>query len=158
MKKHFPKLRRLLKSLAVIGPVTTFAAFICYAGGLIGSTLMFSIAFIGLLMLLPIQLFTSSNEAAPSPDPFKLPAHAAAVLLFLWLIGVPEFRALFGKLGEKGLFMDFRPISAGVIWTLCAIYKHMNKVDSLSDRDIYRCISRKPAARSKNPNRVPGSD
>ncbi len=79
MNVYFPKLRRLLKAFAVIGPTVIFTAFICFAYSLVGLTLAFSIAVIGILATLPIEWFVNSRDPKLKSDPFKLGARAGTI-------------------------------------------------------------------------------
>lgn len=143
MKRHFPKLRQLLKVFAVMGPVMMFGAFVCFADRLIGSTMLCWLAGLGLAVTLSIRLITNSIDPAPSDGSDGKMIVVAAFLIELWLVGVPEFHAFLDKLAERNLLMDIRPICACLILTLCAISKSSKAIDDLSDEDIYRCLNGK---------------
>ena len=158
MKKHFPKLRRLLAASACVGSVVIFAAFIFFAAGRITLISFFGLALVGLFVMLPAELFTQAQDHEIAKDSANWPVRIAFMLFLYWLIDVPEFRALLDRVSESKGLLDWRLILAAAIWTVYSIFRIWRALARLSDKAIYRLMSTKDSKRIQEAEHVVGGN
>ena len=143
MKKHFPKLRRLLAVSTLVGSFVIFVAFIFFAAGKITLTSFFGVALLGFFVMLPAGLVTQAQDREIAKVSVNWPERIAFILFLFWLIDVPEFHALLDRVSKSNGLLDWRLILAAAIWTVYSIYKIWRALARLSDGAIYRFMSAK---------------
>ena len=141
--EHFKKLRRLYAVSAFGSPILFFAAYLCFAGGLIWWALLPGMVGFALVMALPPRSLTDpQDKKAELP---KWAGRIATFLCLLWLARFPEFWALLGSFRTDATFLDWRLIVAGGIWTFSAVYSNWRLIGHLSDVDIFSYLNREPS-------------
>ena len=143
MKKHFPKLRRLLAASALVGSLVIFVAFSFFAAGKITLISFFGVALLGLFVRLPAELVTQAQDREIAKDSVNWPERIAFILFLFWLIDVPEFHALLDRVSESNGLLDWRLLLAAAIWTVYSVVKIWRALARLSDEAIYRFMSAK---------------
>lgn len=158
MKKHFPKLRRILAATTCVGPALIFGAFLFFAAGQISLTSFFGAGLLGMIVMLPAQLLTGARDREIAKDSVNWPERMAFILFLFWLTDVPEFQKLLDRVSESDGLWDWRLILAGAIWAAYSIFRSLRSLAQLSDEGIYRFISAKESQKIQAAEHVVGGN